>query len=1514
MDNLNKKYYDLGFDIGTNSIGWALIERGTKIKAAGSRIIPMDRESLDNFNAGKSGQTTSPCSERTTFRMTRRIKERSILRRERLHRVLNVLNFLPKHYADSIDFENKLGQFKNGIESKLAYVEGDFIFMESYQEMLAEFQKKHPSLLSQGKRLPYDWTIYYLRKKAIAKKITVEELAWLLLHFNQKRGYYQLRGEDAEENLSKREECFTLKVISVEDSGDRKGVDDIWYNITLENGWIYKRTSKVYLDWVGHVKDFIVTTSIDDQGNIKLDKDGKEKRNLRLPSPEDWTLVKKKTERNIIESNQTVGCYIYEALLNSPDKKIKGGLVKTIERKLYKAELIQILEKQKEFHPKLNDKEVYHKCILELYKSNDSYRHLISNRGFIYLFVSDIIFYQRPLKSKKSLIENCQYEYRQYIDKENEKQRVPLKCIARSNPLFQEFRLWQFVKNLKIYQREKTLNGKLVTDVDVTSEFLKDEYEIESLFRWLNERNEIKQEQLLKYPKFGLKKDFVKYRWNYVEDKTYPCNKTHHDIQVRLRKFVPLDSDLLSINNEQKLWHMLYSIEDKIELHTALTRYARKNKLSEEFVLLFEKFPPFEKKYGSYSEKAIKKMLPLMRLGSLWNEEAIDAKLKERIQNTLDGVVDDSISEKTRIFYSENKEIKGLKSISQFKGLSLSTICYLVYGRHSESVDSVKWRSPEDITAYLNTFKQHTLKNPIAEKIILETLRVARDIWQYHGKGVADFFSEIHVELGRELKNDAQTRMNMSAQMTKNELTNVRIKALLIELAEDGMTENVRPYSLSQQEILKIYEDGVLSSGVSVEGDIDKILKMKSPSKKDILRYKCWLEQKYRSPYTGAVIPLSRLFTTDYEIEHIIPQARYFDDSYNNKVICESAVNKKKRATLAYSFIVSNEGSIIDLGFGKSVKIFTSSEYEEFVKYHYKNNRRKLSNLLLDEIPDSFISRQLNDTRYISKVVKNLLSNIVRETGEDQVTSKNLISCNGQITDRLKREWGMNDIWNQIVSERFQRLNEKTSSQAYGYWDNINGMRVFRTAVPSKIEQGFNKKRIDHRHHAMDAIVIACTTRSHVNYLNNSHANKETIKYDLRANLCVKKRYDEAGSYIWQFIKPWSTFTQDAHAALDSTQITFKQNLRVINKTTNYYQKIVEGKKILVKQEKGDNWAIRKPLHKDTVLGLVNIRKKREVQLSVAIDNWQMIVDKNIRKQIKKMFAEGMDKKKILSFLKTENSASTDKPMKKIEIYYIDKTNVASRSVLDDKITIKIILEKITDPSISKIFLAHLQQEKYLKKDSKEKDSKEIEYDPALAFSTEGIQEMNQNIQQLNGGKPHKPIYSYRVYEIQGLKFPIGVEGLNAKKWVESAKGTNLFFAIYVDQEGKRSYATIPFNIVVERQKQGLPSVPEMMNESKLLFSLSPNELVYVPTVDEIENGIPLDLDDLTKLKGRIYKMVSSTQSRCFFIPSQISKSIIETEELGANNKSERSWDDLMIKGICHKIVLDRIGNIVKMY
>ena len=1363
-----------------------------------------------------------------------------------------------------------------------------------------------------AKKVPYDWTIYYLRKKALSQKITKEELAWILLQFNQKRGYYQLRGEE-EEQEDKLVEYLAQKVVSVEPTNEKKG-DEVWYNVHLENGMIYRRTSKEPLDWVGKVKEFIVTTDLDKYGLPKKDTEGNIKRSFRAPKEDDWTLLKKKTEADIDNSHKTVGCYIYDALLQKPDQKIIGKLVRTVERKFYKDELIQILKKQQEYIPELQDEALYLSCIEELYPNNEAHRNNIAKPDFVNLFVNDILFYQRPLKSKKSLISNCPYE--SHFDKDGNE--YPVKCIAKSNPLFQEFRLWQFVQNLKIFEREKEIDGRLHTDVDVTNEFLKTEEDYVNLFDWLNDRAAIKQDTLLN-SYFKIKKqkgqEQYPYRWNYVEDKEYPCNETRASILSGLTK-CSLDAGFLTKEMETHLWHILYSVEDKIEISKALKSFAEKHGLTDYFVEVFSKTKPFQKDYGSYSEKAIKKLLPLMRMGKYWNESSIDAKTKERIDNILTGEYDETIKNRVR------EKAINLTEITQFRGLPVWLACYIVYNRHSEAKEIEKWETPEAIDDYLKTFKQHSLRNPIVEQVITETLRTVRDIWKQEGR-----IDEIHVELGREMKNPADKRKKMTERILENENTNLRIKAMLMEFMNPEMgVENVRPYSPSQQDILRIYEENALDNLSKDDKDYDfisKISKMAQPSKADIIRYKCWLEQKYRSPYTGEMIPLGKLFTSTYEIEHVIPQSRYFDDSFSNKVICEAEVNKLKDRLLGYEFIKAHHGEKVQLSQGKTVEILSVEAYEKFVKDHYSNNRTKMKKLLMDDIPDGFIERQMNDSRYISKVVKGMLSNIVREKLENgeyeqEAVSKNLIPCNGSITDRLKKDWGMNEVWNSIILPRFQRLNEITGKDCF---TTISAEGHLITQMPLELQKGFNKKRIDHRHHAMDAIVIACATRDHVNLLNNeaAHSKHNANRYQLQRKL---RRFEKTvidgkeREIAKEFIMPWNTFATDTKQALEDIIVSFKQNLRVINKTTNHYQHYDENvKKVLVPQQKGDSWAVRKSMHKDTVFGEVNLRMIKTVSLNEAVKNPERIVNKDFKEKVKELLRDGRDAKFIKKYVEDNKDIWSDINLSQIDVYYFtNETNeryFATRKPIDTSFDKKKIKESVTDTGIQKILLAHLAAKGG---------------DPELAFSPDGIDEMNRNITILNGGQYHKPILKVRVYE-KAEKFAVGQTGNKSAKFVEAAKGTNLFFAVFVSEKFNketgeteiiRSYCTIPLNVMIDCQKkygnQWRNNIVAYLKEEgfvaydvKLLFILSPNDLVYLPTNEELEEGIK-KVD-----KKRIYKIVSFTGNRLYAILFNIAKSVVDKVEYTQLNKVEFTDEKQSIKERCVPIKVDRLGNIIEL-
>ncbi len=1126
----------------------------------------------------------------------------------------------------------------------------------------------------------------------------------------------------------------------------------------------------------------------------------------------------------------------------------------------------------------------------------------------VYLLLTDLIFYQRPLKSKKSLIADCPYEYYQYVDKKTgEIKQQGIKCIAKSNPYYQEFRLWQFVLNLRLYDR--------TDDKDVTAEYLPSPEDYVRLFRFLNDRKEINQETLLKdffclkKTKLGTEKSFP-IRWNYIEDKEkkYPCNETRYEMLAALNRAGIERSWLDDTERQYRLWHLLYSVEAKVEAEGALRKLCtaankkEKEKETEKqvfindeeaFVNAFLKVKPFKKDYGAYSEKAVKKLLAVMRKGSLWHEEDICEETKDRIGHILRGDIDEKIRERIE------SAVSSFSQLADFQGLPEWLACYVVYGRHSEATDIKCWNTPEDLMAYINGFKQHSLRNPIVEQCVLETLRTVHDIWKEAGR-----IDEIHVELGRSMKSTADQRARMTQNILKNENTNLRIKSLLMELKNDTDIRDVRPYSPMQQEILRIYEEGALQELTKDDEDyteISRISKLAQPSAKELLRYKLWLEQKYRSPYTGKPISLSKLFTPAYQIEHVIPQRRYFDDSFNNKVICEAEVNALKSSMLGYEFIKNHGGEIVHCTQLGDVKVLSESEYKAFVTEHYADNRAKKDRLLMEDIPQEFLNRQMNDSRYISKVVKGLLSNIVRTEEEKEATSKFVIPCTGGITDRLKKDWGLNDVWNSIVYPRFERLNKLTESEAFGHWENKEGKRVFQTSLPLDLQRGFSKKRIDHRHHAMDALVIACASRNIINYLNNESADSPRKREDLRQQLCAKNRIIR---------KPWETFTQDARAALEDVVVSFKNYVRVINKATNYYERYdADGKKTMAEQKGCEMWAVRKPMHEAKYYGHVNLRRKITVKLEDALENIPSICNKDLRGYINGLMAENSDTKQLLAHFKSIGYRWNKQYVDRVEIWQfsdVKEKMVAIRKPLDTSFNKDSILT-ITDTGIQKILLCYLEAKGG---------------DPTVAFTPEGIAEMNKYITLYNNGKRHQPIFKVRVSSKLGKKFSVGSIGCKAKQFVIAEAGTNLYFAIYEDMVGKRAYSTMPLNEVAERLKQGLSPVPEKNEKDiPLKFYLSPNDLVYVPTKDKEE-----------KLsKARIYKFVDSSGTTANFVPHRSANLIYNVDKKFAGlfcngltiqneygvgspqSKNQKALTGEMIKAVCWKLEVDRLGNIIRI-
>jgi CRISPR-associated endonuclease Csn1 len=1740
----------LGLDLGTNSIGWALVEidhenKNLRIIGLGSRIIPMDGQEFSKFNTGQ--KVESAAGKRTILHRARITKERYLLRRDRLHLVFNLLEALPNHYKINIDFERngkRCGQFKEGKEPKIAYLPTKnlenkyaFYFEDAFNEMIEDLQKINPEIKNEiKKRIPKDWTIYFLRNKAMAKKISLEELAWVLLSYNQKRGTDIIDFENEEEVSGERIEQLDLKVIKVEPKNDINGD---FFEIILNDAenFKYKEYTTEQLTFEEDIKEVSKILKLDDAGNIINDKtiyqisdlynltlssiehtqidDKKAKHkyefiytngwknekkkekfdityqklgkqikedskiitdlfvisnkydfkgkpesivpNIKLPDfnsegSKDWTLLKKKTEKDIISYNISKGFInednsakhfispkIYDVLKNDVKTgertKIIGGLFQTIDRKFYREELYQIINTQRKFHTStLDDKDVFEKCIKLLYPHNEEHsKALLENKqALTNLLIEDILLYQRPLKSKKSEITDCKYEIDYWKEEVNtttgEITELPIykKAVSASHPLFQEFRIWDKIHNIKLIQLEgKDTVGNTETNVDITSKYFKPS-DYQALFNHFNNRSAVAIDDFLEFCKKQFKLDIGKkgerkILWNYPVEEEFKGNETRKSFEIRFKRcgFEGFN-EFMTQQKEIELWHYLYSVNNaerkkvsettnetnpkfgKTGILNFFSKYFKDENISPEVLDKlcqdFGNYPKFASKYGSYSIKALNKILSVMRIGKnfLTTETVIEnwqEKYPERAKNILRKVnAIDWFAEK--VDFNEVKEVnleKGaltypdglfttfrkFETIEDFQFLNLTRASYFIYGRHSELVQAKYWYSPEKIREEITKeLKHHSLNNPTAEKVLKETLKVVADIWEVYGHSEEKFFSEIHLEVAKELQKSNKEKKDITDRQKNSRAENNRLRSILEEFLSNS-TYNAKKGSQDHFERLKIAEEGAKVRSYSdkdfyinnknkfSKSDIEVILKKQKITHSEFEKYKLWVEQGYRSPYTGESISLSNLFDGNkYNVDHIFSRATISNDSLNNKVVCEAVINRFKSHRTGREFISQFGGkahTIFDEKLNKNVTFSLISEdsYVKLVKSQFKDSKRLI--LLAKEVPNGFTESQLNNTKYIARKAMELLSHIVREEGEVEFRSKNVLPVSGGITDRLKKEWKVNQIWTELLTPRFERLNKIHNTDDFGsYSISKSGHQYFDINTKYILGENdkFDLKRLDHRHHALDALIIALCTENHVQYFNNINSgitNKKQGKIEAiqkqragikRQILYSEKDKENPNEKVWRYMLPGSFRKKDSVnnekdsvidlfwinnyiiieskdykktilESLENCIVSFKNDFKIVSKSSNKYESYYDeygnlrldrnGKpqKELISQQNDNqkHWSIKKPLHTDNPSAEIKLYFDR-LKLIDNLGKVDFIIDVKIRDVVKEILGMfdgkiGEAKKYVAKNLIVVDDNTIEYTDFKVSNTKYRKrqpiTNLSQRTGTGALTTLVEVENRINKVSD---FVLRNDLLHHLKINDNDIDK---------AFSIEGINEFNKNRKI--------PVYRLPISESASLKFKVGNKNSNNHKFVET--GGNFHFRI-IQKENSRDYETIPLRDALKIEKDNIGK-KQVQNDNEII--LSPNDLVFVPLKkDEI-----VDFNNLTNQQiKRIYKFVFSTKKEAHFVPYSSSAEIIKNEN-GTNSYSERIQDFfdgnvivdgkeklIQVKAVCWKLEIDRLGNISK--
>ncbi|MFA7379775.1 MAG: type II CRISPR RNA-guided endonuclease Cas9 [Bacteroidia bacterium] len=1168
----------LGLDLGTNSIGWALIQQDYENKRGeilgmGSRIIPMGTDKQDY----EKGVGITKNADRRTKRTIRKMNKRYKLRRNKLLYILHELGMLPEQF-----------QFKNGIPPKDKIQELELLPIKKGTMQLDSFAH------------------YQLRARAIDNIIELKDFGKILYQFNQLRGYAggnndedskKKKNEDDtdEEVTAKKYEVFTQKVIisKVEKSetifkvrgGVNKGQELYKYNVTItfdEEELVGETELQNLEEKIGKEEEFEI--------RIKRNKKGETTSVIfALPQKTNWRKQMEATEETLKNEKLFVSQLFIKDLEKNKWTKIRN---RVILRNRYQEEFDKIWETQGKQYPFLNNcpKETLKNISDYLFpgksESQEKLRKEAFNGGLKYIVKNQVIYYQRPLKPQTELISKCQFEKEEQV-------------LANSHPLFQEFRCWDQINKMYITSKEEVWNEKKKKNVyQYTDRFLTTD-EKQEIYNKLQNQKQLGFSEVAKIVR--LKND----KTEYLNGLNLKAKLKGCDTNITIKKILGTHFELLYSQDKdivKKIWKAIFDNANsgseydpsspKVSSISNVLKALNDDEAASALALKFAQNVKFPRKYASLSEKAIRNILPLMQL----NPASVPEKIKQTFHLIQTGeVIDDFPVEQLEDYVISFVEQN--PNAIETGGLMYAFASSLIYGKHTSETIKPQIKDYHEIQ-----YVERNLRNPIVSQLTNETMQIVKTLWKQYKFNSEEL--EIRVELARDLKNSAAERDKIYKGQIKSQKINETIKKRLIELKHEPSQGNIELYKLWSKQNTEDYP-------------FPK--KATEPTQEEIQKLRLWEEQKCISPYTLKPIPLSKLFSSErlYDIDHIVPKSRYFDDSLSNKVVCETNINEEKGNRTAWEYISQQDSRL---------GICQEADYIKHINHIFYGKKKR--NLLLEKIPVNPVERQIKDTQYISVAVKNELAKIV---GSDNVKTST-----GEVTSFLRSRWGLKKLFMELTEERFREMELWDINPETGKPNAEWTRKYFDKEKQKHIYEIRNwSKRYDNRHHAVDALVVALTEHKHIKRLNdlNKYLQDELTKRKDEFKLEIK----EGENTIEAFFNLESTRREEIQKQIESSRHFEKPFEDLVKQAKNHLEAMTTSikpkDKLCVSIDKFDSNTphkklkaqvkIRGALHQETNYGKTRDPKTGLLRDTKTIDlpnlkakDIPQIIDEIIKKEI----------------------------------------------------------------------------------------------------------------------------------------------------------------------------------------------------------------------------------------------------------------------------------------------------------
>ena len=852
----------LGLDLGCNSIGWALVneaentEEISSIIKLGVRVNPLTVDEMQNFEKGKSITTNA---DRTLKRSMRRNLQRYKLRRDTLIEVLKEHGFIT--------------------DSTLLSEHGNKTTFETYR----------------------------LRAKAAVEEISLEKFARVLLMINKKRGYKSSRkakgSEDGvlidgmdvarklyEEGLTPGELCLQIL------EAGKKNLPD-FYRSDLQNEfdriWNFQKqfNPELFCDavkeevrgknrsqtWAILAKFFVWSEkeSVWNEKEARTEERVKEYKLVGLKRDTKGNELKLENYRWRVQAlSEQLNPEIVAIVLQEINGQISAssgylGAISDRSKQLYfnRQTVGQYLmsELEKDPNVSLRNRVFYRQDYLDefdrIWERQAEFHEELTVE--LKKEIRDIIiFYQRRLKSQKGLISFCEFEKREVIvEKDGRKQNKTVGCrvIPRSHPLFQEFKIWQTLNDIEVFAWDKQSKRKKADKSSTLFDNSEKPLLVEGKRSLYQEEKELLAKEL--FVKESMKKAEV--------------------LKLLFENYQELDLNFKQIDGNHTGFALFSAYSKMIEKYGYEPVDFKKSadEIIEKLETIFTNLG-WNTELLSIDLSKEDKELERQSYFRLWhllysfegdNTPTGNGKLLEKIMQ-LCGVEKEYAVELANVSFQEDYgslSAKAIKKILPYlkEGNQYDVACDYAGYRHSKSSLTKDEIENKILKDKLDILPKNSLRNPVVEKILNQMVNLINTIIDTYGKP-----DEIHVELARELKKNAKEREELTKSIARNTREHDEIRQLL--RTEFGMM-NV--------------------------------------SRNDIIRYKLYEELKdngYKTLYSDEYIPREKIFSKEIDIEHIIPQARLFDDSLSNKTLEYRAINIEKGNKTAYDFVKEKYGDV----------------------------------------------------------------------------------------------------------------------------------------------------------------------------------------------------------------------------------------------------------------------------------------------------------------------------------------------------------------------------------------------------------------------------------------------------------------------------------------------------------------------------------------------------------------------------------------------------------------------------